>query len=242
MRPRHHSRARPASVVMAESTPRYRPPSIWQRLFYRFVRTFTLALFKVLFGLKRRGMGRVPRQGALLLVCNHQSYLDPPAVGVSLPRVMHPVARASLFDSPKFGWFIRMLNAIPIREDGQPDAAAIRLAIELLEQGRVVLVFPEGQRTNDGDIGEFKRGAGLLLRRSKCAVAPVAIVGAYRAWPRSRSKPKLFRRIGVRIGEPIPHDELMEDGVDVALDRLRREVIALRNELQDELSIRDRAE
>lgn len=182
-------------------------------------------------------MDRLPKKGALLLICNHQSYLDPPAVGLCLHRQFHPIARSGLFESARFAWLIRMLNAIPLREGDRADAAAMRMAIDLLKSGEVVLVFPEGSRTETGEIGEFKRGAGLLLKRSSCAVTPVAIDGAYEAWPRSRKRPKVFSRVGVQVGAPIPHDELLKDGVDTALERLRTEVVQLRRELRLRLKL-----
>lgn len=199
---------------------------------YATAKALSLWALWLFFGFRRYGRRNVPKRGALLLVANHQSYLDPPIVGVCLRRQFHPIARAGLFESAHFAWLIRQLNAIPIREDSRGDTAAMKRALELLGQGEIVLLFPEGTRTQTGEVDEFKRGAGLLIKRAQCPVAPVAIDGAFEAWPRTRKRPRLFQRIRVKIGEPIPHDELLTDGADAALVQLREEVVRLLEELR----------
>ena len=165
-----------------------------------------------------------------IIVANHQSYLDSGAVGVAVgPRHTDSVAREGLFKIPGFGRLIRWLHAFPVREDGGGDTRAIKETLARLERGRAVIIFPEGSRSTDGSVGEFKRGAAVIVKRSKCPVLPVAVEGAYDAWPRGSARPKLFgQRVAASVGHPIPHDELMADGPDAALERLRREVDELR--------------
>ncbi len=188
---------------------------------------------KFLFRFKRFGVSNIPRTGGVLLVANHQSYIDPPLVAVSMMhRQMHAMARASLFESKLFGWYIRMLNTIPLREDGKGDTAPMKDALARMNRGAAVVIFPEGSRSETGEIGEFQRGAGLLIKRSKCPVVPMAIEGAFEAWPRGRTLPRFRTRVWVQIGTPIEHDELMEQGMDAGMQRLRTEVVALRNDLR----------
>jgi 1-acyl-sn-glycerol-3-phosphate acyltransferase len=183
----------------------------------------------------------VPATGAVLLVANHQSMLDPPLIGtcVSQRRVEY-LAKASLFGS-LFGRIIGALGAVPVREDGKSDTAAIKEILRRLDAGHAVLVFPEGERTRDGAMHTFKRGAALLVKRSKCPVIAIGIDGCYDAWPRDRSKPRLWgARIGASCGELIAHDELMQDGTEAALSRLFNEVDQLRLEARAELRRRTR--
>jgi 1-acyl-sn-glycerol-3-phosphate acyltransferase len=128
-------------------------------------------------------------------------------------------------------------GAIPIR-DASGDVGAVKAALAELAAGRTVLVYPEGSRSADGSMGEFKRGVGLLMRRAAVTVVPMAVEGASDVWPPSRRWPALRGRLAVKVGEPIPYAELMVDGSDAALARLRREVERLRRDLHRELRAR----
>lgn len=187
--------------------------------------------------LRRFNLQGVPRDGPCLMVANHQSYLDPTCVGmVATVRPMHPVARLGLFSNRAFGWLLKSLNSIPIRED-EGDTGAIRTILARLGEGALVLIFPEGSRTPDGEMKGFKRGVAVLVKRSTCPVLPVAIEGAYDAWPRNSKRPRWWgNRVGVMVGRPIPHDELMRNGPDEAMRRLEREVGALQAELRTRLA------
>jgi len=201
-------------------------------LFFRMSRAVTLTFFSLVLRFRTLGVENVPATGPLILVSNHQSHLDPPAISVALRnRNIVSIARQGLFRVPLLGWFLRRLGSIPINEK-EGDAVAIRQAIRALGDRRCILIFPEGARTPDGEIHSFKRGVWLLLSRGKAAVLPVAIDGAYRAWPRTRSLPSLWRqKMAVKFGTPISHAELLEMGPDAALERLAREVGRLRAEL-----------
>ncbi len=206
--------------------------SLAHRAFFSFCRSFSLAVFTLAYRLRRLHIDRVPRTGPVLIVANHQSYLDPPLIGVCLShREIHPVARVGLFNIRPLAWLIRALNAIPIRE-GAGDVAAMKEALMRLKNGAAVVIFPEGSRTFDGAVSPFQRGAALLVKRSSCPVLPIAIEGPYDAWPRSRKRPRFWRqRISIMVGEPIAHDELLKDGPDAALERLRREISTMRDQL-----------
>ena len=175
---------------------------------------------------------RVPAAGPLLIAANHESYLDPPLVGSFLhTRQISYIARAGLFKFKPLAWLITALNSISLKEDSG-DAAAIREILRRLERGDAVLIFPEGSRSPDGEMQEFKRGVALLVKKARCPVLPVAVDGCFDAWPRHRKLPRIFHRVGVLYGEPIPYDELMKDGPDAALERLHAEVATLLEELR----------
>lgn len=173
---------------------------------------------------------RVPAGGAVLIVANHQSYMDPPLIGMPVrQRHLDYVARIGLFESRWFGVFIGALNATPIRDQGGGDVGAMRLILGRLAEGRAVVIFPEGSRTHDGAIHEFKRGAAVLLKRSRCPVIPVAVEGCFDAWPRFRRIPRLLGcRVAVAYGRPVEHDVLLADGPEAAMARLHDEVEHLR--------------
>ncbi len=215
--------------MTAETRPR-------KRLLWRFGWNLCLFTMRTLYREHRSGRTNMPDAGPVLIVSNHQSHLDPVAIGMCVTRrETHFVARDSLFKIPLFGALIRAYNAIPIKR-GEGDAAGVRSVLDRLATGAAVLVFPEGTRTRDGRTAPFKRGVVLLIKRSRCPVVPAAVEGAFDAWPRSRKLPLVWgKRIGASLGEPIPHDELLADGPDAAMERLHREIEAMRLSLRDTL-------
>jgi 1-acyl-sn-glycerol-3-phosphate acyltransferase len=203
---------------------------------YQFLRAILQLILAACFRLRAYHPERVPDEGPVLLVANHQSYMDPPIVGCPIHRRhLDFVARGGLFDNPALGRLFSLLHSVPVKEDGG-DTGAIKEVLRRLEAGRAVLIFPEGSRTTDGRVDEFKRGVAVLVKRSRCPVIPVALEGAYDAWPRSRTLPRWFgSRVAVMYGEPIGHDDLMRDGPDAALRRLHDEVEGMRAELRRRL-------
>jgi 1-acyl-sn-glycerol-3-phosphate acyltransferase len=202
--------------------------SIPALLFYELAVNTVRLVFVLLYRRRVANARACPEQGPVLVVANHQSHFDPPCIGSSLSRHVCFVARAGLFKQPAFARLIGLLNAFPIKDDGGSDTAAIRTALDILKQRRVLLIFPEGTRSSTGEIQPFKRGAWLLLSRAKCTVLPAAIDGAFDAWPRSRKFPRLFSRpIRVRFGQPIAYETLAALGPDQGLARLEQEVRAL---------------
>ena len=119
----------------------------------------------LLFGFKVIGTENVPRQGAFIYAVNHQSYVDPPMVAVSIPRVLHFFAKKELFENFLFGTIISCFNAIPVRR-GVYDPKSLGRALEALKKGEGLMFFPEGTR---GDGKEFlppKRGIGMIAKQA----------------------------------------------------------------------------
>lgn len=162
-----------------------------------------MILASLLFRIRAIGRRNVPREGGVIIACSHQSYLDPPLVGLLLPRQIHYLARASLFTGPRaFAWLMRSLNAIPVRREGG-DRQSYRESVRRLRAGEAVLMFPEGTRTPDGEIGPLRPGVWNLARRAGVPVVPAVIDGAFEAWPRNRLLPRPAP-IRVLFGRPIP--------------------------------------
>jgi 1-acyl-sn-glycerol-3-phosphate acyltransferase len=114
---------------------------------------------------------------------------------------MNYVARQSLFGFAPFRWLIKSLDAIPIDREGT-GLGGIKESLRRLKRGEMVLIFPEGTRTRNGELGVFRPGFTTLAVRSGAAILPVAIEGAFAAWPRRHKLPRLGR-IRVHYGEPI---------------------------------------
>lgn len=146
-------------------------------------------LMRVVFDLKVRGQSNMPRTGGVLVISNHQSYLDPVVLAVMFDRPFAFLADAYLFKFKPFAWLIRKLNAFPI-QTGRGDVGAMKETIRLLQSGQVLNVYPEGHRTPDGQLQKIEGGVALAIRRAKVPVLPAIIVGAYEAFPRHAIFPK----------------------------------------------------
>jgi 1-acyl-sn-glycerol-3-phosphate acyltransferase len=142
------------------------------------------------FDLKVYGRRHVPAKGGVLIVSNHQSYLDPVLLGVGLGRPMSYMARATLWKNKLFGWLITNLNAFPVRR-GEGDIGAVKETIRRLQEGHMLAMFPEGTRTMTGDIEAMEPGVALMIRRAGVVVVPAVVDGSYQAWPKGVKFPRV---------------------------------------------------
>ncbi len=179
--------------------------SLISRLWYRLLQFLLHVLALLAYGVRHTGQRNIPDAGGVLVVSNHQSHLDPPLVGVGCRRRMNYLARVTLFRFTPFAWLINSVDAIPIDRDGI-GLGGIKEALKRLKRGEMVLIFPEGTRSRDGEIAPFRPGFTTLAVRSKAAILPVAIDGAFTAWPRWRKFPGRGR-VRVHYGKPIMPDE-----------------------------------
>jgi 1-acyl-sn-glycerol-3-phosphate acyltransferase len=190
---------------------------IIERPLYRGGRVIVRIVTSVLFDLKVRGVENVPKTGGVLIVSNHQSYLDPACIAVRVPRPFSFLAKSELFEVPGLAWLIRELGAIPIRQ-GAGDIGALRETIQKLRDGHALIVFPEGTRTLDGELQPLEPGIALIARKCGVPVVPVAIEGSFDAWPSGQPLPQ-SHPIRVLFGQPMinvqnmkPADLLLEIG------------------------------
>jgi 1-acyl-sn-glycerol-3-phosphate acyltransferase len=190
--------------------------SLPSRLWYRLLQSVLQAAAVLIYHVRFSGRENIPREGGVLVVSNHQSHLDPPLVGVGCPRRMNYLARDTLFRFAPFGWLIHSVDAIPIDREGI-GLGGIKESLRRLKRGEMVLIFPEGTRTHDGEIAPFRPGFTALAVRSHAAILPVAIDGAYEAFPRWRKWPGPGR-IRVHYGVPMMPSEFA--------DRDERELVA----------------
>jgi 1-acyl-sn-glycerol-3-phosphate acyltransferase len=151
--------------------------------------TWQISMFLGLFYVRLRvsGVHSFPARGAVLLLSNHQSFLDPPFLGVSIPRQARYAARSTLFRG-FFANYITYMGAIALDREGA-SAKGLRESLKALGARQALIYFPEGTRTPDGKIGTLQRGTGLLIRRSGASVVLAGIAGAYEAWPRRSPVP-----------------------------------------------------
>lgn len=134
-----------------------------------------------------------------IVVCNHIGWADPLWLGYSaLPRTLHQMAKKELFDNPVLGWFIRSGGGFPI-DRSRPSAATIKQVISLVQEGKLVLIFPQGTRTRGQ--AEAKRGAATIALHAKARIVPALYEG-----PEQIRFMHLFRRPAIRVSFGIPID------------------------------------
>lgn len=164
---------------------------------YSFAQIITRLFFSTVYRLKAAGLHHIPKDGAVIVCCNHISYLDPPLLGTPMSRKVHYMAKAELFNIPGVSWLLRQLCAFPVKRGGV-SKDTIRKALQLLKDGHVLGIFPEGTRNRQGAMG--KKGAASLALKSGARVIPAAIIGRY----------AIFRTMTVVYGPPVDLSELVE--------------------------------
>jgi 1-acyl-sn-glycerol-3-phosphate acyltransferase len=236
-------------VTTASSTPaapkatyvyRGEGTSRFQAFAWNSGRLISRILSVLCFKLHVSGQNNIPKTGGVLMVSNHQSFLDPWLVGIAPSRQIHYMARDTLFNK-KGGvqgflhYLLELWNAFPVKR-GSGDLGAIRMAVERLEKGFILNIFPEGTRSEDGTVGPMAPGMVLILNRVKTdppPILPVIIDGAFEAWPRNAKFPRVFGGSAIRIhhGKPIPPSEWKALSPDELAARVRRELVKLQREI-----------
>jgi 1-acyl-sn-glycerol-3-phosphate acyltransferase len=175
----------------------------------------TMVLFWLLGGgIEVKGEENLPKEGGVLLVSNHISFLDPCLIGDGSPRRVTFMAKAELFDNKLLNWLLRGVDCFPVRR-GEADTSAIKTVLSQLKEGRCVVIFPEGTRSPTGELQEAEEGAAMLATRTGCPVVPVYVTGTNKMLDR---KGRLHRaKVSMAIGEPftlpkgMPRDEAAKD-------------------------------
>jgi len=216
----------------------------FSRLIYRGLTLFTRTAGRSLAQLEVVGLGRIPADGPLILICNHAHIVDPPLVGSFSPRPVHTMAKRELFEVPLIGWIFWAVGAFPVRRFSG-DLGALRVARNYLRDNGVVLMYPEGTRNHGLGLKPALPGAAMVALFTNATVIPVAIDGSHTI--RWKTVPFLWmlgRRPHIRIeyGEPMILGRADKDdgattgsskgdasaqGAMAATDRVMREVAAL---------------
>jgi len=188
---------------------------------FRFLFTVVdFLILKIFFNVKAEGAENVPKEGAYILYGNHTSFLDGPAIGACLPRrpvfqifyfVFGPYFFRPFIKNRVLRNFVKMGRFIPF-DFSTHFLDALRSCHYVLKNGKGLCFFPEGLRSTNGEIGEFKKGFGVLAQVTGAMLVPVAIDGAHEAWPSTAKYPKIHP-IRVKFGKPLNPEDLQKEGV-----------------------------
>lgn len=168
-------------------------------LVYRTGRLLSRIFLPTFGSIEVEGRHNVPKTGPLLIATNHQSYSDPAVLVYAVDRPLWWMAKRSLFKGPVLSWFFRSVHVFPVDRNGQ-DLAALARAQQVLDQGKALLIFPEGTR-HPGGLGKGHDGLAYIALRSGVPLLPLAITGTEKI-PHVGRTPFHFQRLKAVIGEP----------------------------------------
>lgn len=165
-------------------------------------------LVRLLMRVKVKGKENIPLTPGnppLVLCCNHVSLWDPVLLVITFPRHIHFMAKAELFGFKPFAWLIgKQFGAFPVKR-GTGDTGALDYAKQLVNEGKIMGIFPEGTRSKDGKLGRAKSGAAFIVADVQAHVLPVAVVA-------DGPKPRPFRKTTLVVGKPLSPADLHLDG------------------------------
>lgn len=170
-------------------------------MLYRIGKILFYIYFRIFKRVTVEGRENIPKQGPVLLCSNHPSAWDMFLIAVFVKRKVHYMAKVELFRNPILAFILKCLGAFPVSR-GKGDVGSVKTVFRLLDEGKVVGIFPEGTRTPGKDPKKRKAGAAMIAARSKAPVIPVGVV-----WNK-----KIFSKVRLVFGEPFFVRAEMEDG------------------------------
>lgn len=191
-------------------------------LFYRISRAVVRVYLKLFYRWRIYGAKNIPTSGSVILISNHISNFDPVVVICSTDRQIHYLAKEELFRVPILGKLLSIYGTFPIKRGGN-DRKAIKTGLEILKNGKVLGIFPEGTRSKTGEMGKGLPGAALFALKSDAIVIPIGIASTY----------KYFKPITINIGKPIDLDafkkektssEDLTDAINFMMERIKVQV------------------
>ncbi|MBN1871363.1 MAG: AMP-binding protein [Candidatus Omnitrophica bacterium] len=198
-----------------------------------FTKFFINTLFKIFWRLEVRGQRALPEQGPYILCPNHASYLDGFTVGVSLPLGIELntffLGFAAYVEHPLAAWGMRVGRLIPLDVEAHL-VEAMQVSSYVLRNGKIICIFPEGGRSVDENVKDFKKGVGILAKELDIPLVPVYIEGSHFAWPRTRRFPRPYP-LKITYGRPVRAAELLKSPEGGSIDKYQRIACALREEV-----------
>jgi 1-acyl-sn-glycerol-3-phosphate acyltransferase len=177
------------------------------RILYDIAHVVFYALARTLFRLRVIGGHHIPEKGGILIAANHASYVDIPLIGCAMKRRVNFMGKASLFHVPILGWFYRTMGGFPITQFHS--RGKMGEAIRRLEAGEVVVLYPEGERSQDGRLLRGMPGIGLIVAHTKAPVVPAYIAGTHKVLPVGSKWPRPYP-VTVIFGQPIDFKYLLD--------------------------------
>ena len=173
-------------------------------MLYWVIKAIVTPVMRIIVRVKVEGKENLPTSGPVILAANHRSFIDSLFIPLVVKRRVTFVAKAEYFDSKKTAWFFRGVGQIPIRrEGGSASEGALAAAADVLNDGGVFGIYPEGTRTRTGRLHRGHTGVARLALQCNAPIVPIGLVGTDEVQPVDRKLPRFGRTVTVRFGEPI---------------------------------------
>ena len=191
-------------------------------------------VFRIIWRLRIFGTKNIPQKGAFLLCANHTSYLDAFIIAASIPRRLRKdlffIGYRAFFEFFVIKNIIKLIKVIPV-DPATHLVETMEACSYVLRNGKAVCIFPEGERTIDGEVKNFKKGIGILAKELGVPLVPVYISGSYESWPRTKPLPRPHP-IKITFGRPFDFEELKKEGLRLgAKDDYEAVALGIREEV-----------
>ena len=197
-------------------------------MLYGFLRFVFRLIFYILFRARVYGRENIPAEGAVILAANHASNIDPPLMASLIDRPVSYMAKIELFENPIFGAAIRRCHAFPVKR-GESDRGAIKTAVTVLKEERVLGLFPEGTRSKTGELQKAEAGVALIAAMTGAPIVPVAILNTHRIFANGGLLPQLR----IMYGQPISFqgDRKSKEALDAFSAEIMAHIARMKEEL-----------
>lgn len=169
-------------------------------ILYFLARAFLMVIMKIK-GVRVEGVENIPREGPVIIACNHISLWDPIIVGCAVRRQVCFMAKEELFNVSVLSFLLKKIGTFPVKR-GKGDLSAIKNSLAVLKDGKVLGIFPEGTRSPSGDVQEAMSGIVFIMEKSKAPILPMKVYGTKGLLQQKRGN------IGLIIGVPIYIDRV----------------------------------
>ena len=197
-------------------------------MLYGFLRVIFRLFFYIVFRTRVYGRDNIPAEGAVILAANHASNIDPPLMASLMDRPVSYMAKIELFENPIFGAAIRHCHAFPVKR-GESDRGAIKAAVAVLREGRILGLFPEGTRSKTGELQKAEAGVALIAAMTGAPIVPVAILNTHRIFANGGLVPQLC----IMYGAPIAFqgDRKSKEALDTFSADIMTHIARMKDEL-----------
>lgn len=212
-------------------TPSLERPKGWRGWVYRTAVNLAAAIGRVLLFWKPEGVENIPKQGGTLVVANHPSFLEPPSLVCIMiyfaGRDLSIMAWHKLFKVPVVRFFAKTYKAYPVNRE-KPGRGPYVTLMSILKQGGAAGVFPEGSRSEQRLMGQWKPGALRAAFSTRATILPVTFVTVGEFWPRGAWRPRFFRKHHIKVHKPLTYDDYIAEKPEGMREKEYQEILAER--------------